>query len=178
MTSGYVHEPLPEGKYIRLLELLPSDKHDDMVECNLSSFSLSLAPQYEALSYTWSATFPQFQMRCNGKGYSVRAQLYNALKRLRRKTQEGFLWIDAICINQASEVEKNHQVPLIRGIFERAQVVLIWLGEEADDSNMAINFLKALQLLIWVAVRKFLQRPWFSRIWILQEVAVAKRATI
>jgi len=42
------------------------------------------------------------------------------------------LWIDAVCINQHSDDEKNHQIPLMRCIFSQAHMVLGWLGEAPE----------------------------------------------
>ena len=40
----------------------------------------------------------------------------------------GLWWIDAICINQADTVEKNHQVAIMRYIYAKASRVFAWLG--------------------------------------------------
>jgi hypothetical protein len=41
---------------------------------------------------------------------------------------ERVLWIDALCINQLSIGERNHQVGLMGEIYHGAQAVLVWLG--------------------------------------------------
>jgi Heterokaryon incompatibility protein (HET)/Ankyrin repeats (3 copies) len=38
------------------------------------------------------------------------------------------IWIDAICIDQSNDLERGHQVGLMRKIYEAAQCVSIWLG--------------------------------------------------
>ncbi|KAF9630683.1 Heterokaryon incompatibility [Lasiodiplodia theobromae] len=40
------------------------------------------------------------------------------------------LWIDAICINQADNEEKNLQIPLINRIYFQAERTLVYLGDE------------------------------------------------
>ena len=40
--------------------------------------------------------------------------------------------MDAICINQDDPAEKNMYVPLIGSVYEQAEQVLVWLGEEKD----------------------------------------------
>jgi hypothetical protein len=51
------------------------------------------------------------------------------------------LWIDAICINQASIEERNHQVGLMGKVYERAETVLVWLGRASEDSKLALDLL-------------------------------------
>jgi len=51
------------------------------------------------------------------------------------------LWIEAICINQADDIEKSHQVSLMGEIYRNADNVVIFLGEERDDSAMVMRYL-------------------------------------
>lgn len=50
----------------------------------------------------------------------------------------GYLWIDAICINQATTLEKNHQVSMMGMIYSQAECVIVWLGncDIAMDRNV------------------------------------------
>ncbi|KAF8856327.1 HET-domain-containing protein, partial [Acephala macrosclerotiorum] len=54
--------------------------------------------------------------------------LYWALWHLRHENRTRVLWIDTLCINQEDEKEKNHQIRQMGRIFERAGVVVAWLG--------------------------------------------------
>jgi hypothetical protein len=51
----------------------------------------------------------------------------NALRALRHKTSPRVLWIDAICINQATESsdlkEKSNQIKLMGQVYHRAKMV-------------------------------------------------------
>jgi hypothetical protein len=49
------------------------------------------------------------------------------------------LWIDAICINQTDDHEKNHQVRQMFEIYASAARVLVWLGQEGPDSRVAFE---------------------------------------
>lgn len=51
----------------------------------------------------------------------------------------GFLWIDAICINQADLEERSAQVRIMPRIYSNADCVIVWLG---DDSQMLLRLLK------------------------------------
>lgn len=53
------------------------------------------------------------------------------------------LWVDAICINQDDQGEKNKQIPLIRTIYA-ASCVIVWLGEAMEDSDGALESIRHL----------------------------------
>jgi hypothetical protein len=130
--------------------------------------------------------------------FAVRSNLYQALKQIRSGTKDVWLWVDAICINQKDSVEKSHQIPKMPDIYGHAWTVTIWIGgsDDSDEAEAAMDFvpsiidLKLLDRLTaqegsnvktlqsWVAFAKLLRRPWFSRRWVVQEVAFARRASI
>ena len=89
--------------------------------------------------------------------------------------------------------ERAQQVQRMRRIYESAEQTLVWLGSEADDSGLAISTFEHLtdgdcdedlgesladesQRAKWLAVAKLLDREWFRRVWVRQEIAVAKGA--
>jgi hypothetical protein len=126
----------------------------------------------------------------------VRANLEHTLRRLRIKADGGLLslWIDAICINQDDNTEKSEQISKMRLIFERASMVAVWIGPEAANSKLAFKLVRDLadcprehlSALITdpsraeqiKALRQLYYREYWWRIWVVQEVVVAKNATI
>ncbi|RAR10684.1 HET-domain-containing protein [Stemphylium lycopersici] len=103
------------------------------------------------------------------------------------------LWIDAICIDQANPEERNQQVQMMSRIYTRSANVCIWLGEDGDEDQRAINFireeithLKEFDAISsdekysekWHALMMLMQREWFSRRWVVQEISLAKDAQI
>jgi hypothetical protein len=78
------------------------------------------------------------------------------------------IWIDAICIDQANEKEKENQIPLMAEIYAKARRVVVWLGEAKDDSDQALEDCiigrEATARLPSPVIVKLLQRPWFERI--------------
>lgn len=77
----------------------------------------------------------------------IRSNLHEALKQLRQLAgdQRLMLWVDALCINQADEVEKQEQVMKMAKIYRNAKHVCIWLGsDESEDrvSDTAMKFIK------------------------------------
>ncbi|KAM7217151.1 Heterokaryon incompatibility protein (HET) domain containing protein [Rhypophila decipiens] len=134
-------------------------------------------PKYEALSYAW------------GIDTTVSPIIVDTLQHLRTSRTARTLWIDAICINQADRVEKTTQITKMGSIYSLAYRV-------EDDSDIALSVLKevgsrvespsaailypspdatrnardAIQSLVW--------RPWFRRLWVIQEVQLASTISI
>lgn len=131
MTSN-IYDRLPAGtRTIRLVELLPG-RRSDIVECTLHEGTLSTDRAYKALSYAWDdrkATSKVFII-CNKKKLEVALNLYHALRRLRHFSSAVILWVDALCINQADDAERTHQVGMMREIYENSCEIAIWLGEQ------------------------------------------------
>ena len=96
---------------------------------NMFTFELEDAPNYHALSYTWGDPNDTEAIEIDGRPFQVTKNLLAALRRLRRIRDWEYIWIDAICINQADIDEKNHQLPLMADIYKNAKEVIIWLGE-------------------------------------------------
>ena len=118
----------------------------------------------------------------------ITPNLCEALRQLRDRRSVRYLWIDAICVDQANEEEKNHQVPLMADIYRRAKHVCVWLGKSSDDSDKAVQFIEftaGTEYLNatsadydWQPFYSFITRPWFRHRWSIQAIAVARRATI
>ncbi|KAL2272349.1 hypothetical protein FJTKL_06792 [Diaporthe vaccinii] len=152
--------------------------------------------EYEALSWCWGQEVKDRAIRVyeGGKYYRlpVTRDLTLALKYLRHPHAERILWIDALCINQANHEERNHQVQMMARIYSGAKQACIWLGEDTDDSTTAIRFINEIMKLEnfdaisekkensfkWQSLLLLMQRPWFSRRWVVQEIALARSATI
>ncbi|THV47789.1 hypothetical protein BGAL_0289g00170 [Botrytis galanthina] len=179
-----------ESNTIRLLRILPNENEEADINCTLFVYPLHDSGRgthrYEALSYVWGDADDSRSICVNGHRLTVRANLHIALSRLRDPVLDRIIWIDAICINQEDLNERGHQVQLMAKIYSKASQVVIWLGEAADNSDRALG-----EIVIAVnqseissdktarkAVLALLQRPWFRRIWVLQEVAAARHILI
>ncbi|KAK4107643.1 hypothetical protein N656DRAFT_802552 [Canariomyces notabilis] len=84
------------------------------------------------------------QIICSGKRVVVGQNLYDASRNLRRPDSERILWVDALCINQNDPLEKAQQLPRMGSIYEKAESVIIWLGEPTKSSSEAISTLRKL----------------------------------
>lgn len=113
---------------IRLIHLLPG-QFADPICCTIEALSLDSSPPFEALSYFWGDPTPCESITINGGGFNIAKNLHVALPYLRHEKQPRLLWIDAICINQADVSEENQQVQKMDKIYQRADRVVVWLGD-------------------------------------------------
>ncbi|KAF2792212.1 HET-domain-containing protein [Melanomma pulvis-pyrius CBS 109.77] len=154
---------------------------------------------YTALSYVWGP--PQFDVTFNLQDHSeimITKSLACALRHLRAEEQSVWLWIDQLCINQKDTREKERQIPLMGLVYRHATNTVIWLGEEGDD-NPSVAFetlhivdsrlqfnnqeftprdFKRLVLpeaddVAWWEIKQLFRRPWFSRLWVIQEAVLS-----
>ena len=54
-----------------------------------------------------------------------------------------FLWIDAIYINQADQVERSTEVQMMARVYSSCTQTIAWLGPEDDDSRAALPIITA-----------------------------------
>jgi hypothetical protein len=64
----------------------------------------------------------------NGEAFPVGYSLWSFLRQMQIREQYGNYWMDAICSNQKSVLERNHQVQMMRLIYSNAHSVAVWLG--------------------------------------------------
>jgi len=144
----------------------------------------------------------------NHFNFYVAPNLYSALCHLRDVETDRILWVDAICIDQDNDREKGHQVGMMRRIFEQAKGVAVWLGEGnaktdffmdvvaevwavwQQQTTLAKTALERLQCRrrrdglrfdeasLAASLREILDRPWFTRVWVIQEVASANTGVV
>lgn len=57
------------------------------------------------------------------------------------------LWVDALCIDQRNEAERNQQVSQMNNIFETARHTILWIGPASEDSELAFETLNRLSQL-------------------------------
>ena len=192
---------------IRLLTLLPGSIGDH-IRCTLSTASLaSNETIYNALSYTWGDPSGQKSIECNGCRAYIGRNLHSALSRLRDMHETVVLWADALCINQSETdealEEREVQVQLMHKIFSQAELVYVDLGEDVPEMEMILQFLQNFASILsrvlktrpfneafqsdslpsidhptWPDIVRFMRRPWFTRVWIMQEFILAKHVQV
>ena len=148
---------------------------------------------YEALSYSWGGHLMLRRLIIvNDRYYFVADTVFNALKELRLPHEKRRIWIDAICIHQSNYEEKGQQVALMGLIYRRAQAVIVWLGKASVTSECAFSFAENVATVDpsrvnsicaewpgWqAALQEMMRSRWWSRVWIVQEVALAPNVVV
>lgn len=110
-----------------------------------------------------------------------------------------WLWIDSISINQDDDEEKNTQVMLMTRIYRNAKLTLVWLGF-TENAKLAIEFMAETCKVYFsgdnvtteidrinassdyddrrAAMGQLFRLSWFSRVWIIQEIAMSQHAIV
>ncbi|GAB1318118.1 hypothetical protein MFIFM68171_08328 [Madurella fahalii] len=194
----YAYRSLEGSSWFRVLLISPG-LGDDVLRGSLVHRDLKSGGSFQALSYAWGSAEHAADLETPEGRIPLTASLASALKRLRRPGEQVALWADAVCINQGDNAEKSTQVRMMGDIYRSAELVIVDLGEEADSSDLAFELLdkvanydfgpedrSAVPLYLrdldlpgagdpgWAAIRALFRRPWFRRVWIIQEFVVAK----
>ncbi|KAF4968359.1 hypothetical protein FSARC_4305 [Fusarium sarcochroum] len=193
-----IYPQLIESSHIRLLKLLPA--HYTMaLEGSLLVVDVEKAPDYKALSYTWAdangdATLcRRIFIGQEKRALPVTLSCYRALRHLRQQYEPVLLWVDSICINQSDLGERSYQVAMMDAIFSKATMVHVYVGEDDHGSHTAgteaITLLKSMaessepteaefKYRVQSILNPFFRRPFFSRLWVVQEVLLAQSITL
>jgi hypothetical protein len=202
----YIHLPIKRNE-IRLLQGRINEREALVGKFQSFSLDSPKLPNFQAISYTWGDPVYSNIIDIGGKSLPVLDSLYPFLRYVLDQDTQGsrtWLWIDSLCINQKDDNEKSTQVPLMGKIFSIAQKTYVWLGEEANGSTQAIKFLKWLEDAFWneecqsptkqwlakvaprdgaygkdwEAVEKLFSRPWWTRVWTVQEFIIPDKLVL
>ncbi|KAK4222500.1 heterokaryon incompatibility protein-domain-containing protein [Podospora fimiseda] len=191
------HSPTPvyptvlASHEFRLVCLDANENPESPVHLTIEAFPQDDAPDYETVSYTWGGeaadstpTKPIFI----GPYWDVVFQTTNCWEMLRFiRPWRGIrmIWVDAICINQQSNLERADQVASMMQIYRNCTRVIVYLGPDIavpphgrfpprrrlDDLALGPDQDQA-------AFKKLLQRRYFRRIWVIQELILPPQAVI
>ncbi|KAK1756560.1 heterokaryon incompatibility protein-domain-containing protein, partial [Echria macrotheca] len=188
------------GAAIRLLRITPGGPTDPL-HGSLEVANLDQPPAYDALSYTWADDQGDKSLKETiflGQQYTplpITSNCSAALRNLRRRETQVVLWVDSVCINQYADDERSHQVGLMGRIYSLARSVIIYLGEDSYRGKSTgekvmdrIDYIWHGQLSLtgsyWgqdnldTDFVDFFSRAYFSRLWIIQEIALAREAWV
>ena len=117
------------------------------------------------------------------------------------------VWADALCINQGDKLELTEQLTLMRRIYSEAAIVHVHLGDVDVSWYYGLEMLKKLCYIaelekepdrpsriqaearehyglpeprhaVWSAYMQVFSSPWFTRTWIIQEIALAAKTKV
>ncbi|OAQ63723.1 heterokaryon incompatibility protein (HET) domain-containing protein [Pochonia chlamydosporia 170] len=146
----------------------------------LELFTVSLSDdnlRYHALSYMWGEHGDRW-IYVNNTAFIIRPNLLAALKAIRKLSEDTVLWIDAICIDQLAVSEKNHQVSRMGEIYQNAMEVFIWLGDGSNTTDSLLDDINNQKEVSPTALNDILERSYWKRLWIQQEVTLAKHIRV
>lgn len=206
-TSTLFHLSRGLQTYINSVDSMSilTDRRDNQLFDLRSRFNWG---DFEAVSYCWMSEVKEKSLIIDGLPLMVPKTVDAVLRRLRDlpEAKSGMkFWIDAICIDQDNTPEKNHQVNFMWNIYATAFSVVAWLGESEDGSETAIDYMTQIMLVEkeilrldnsfslpwetstynewfsavpWQTICSFLSRPYWTRLWIIQELALNHNATL
>ena len=191
---------------IRLLRIKKGLFRSDIVECDIIITSLGRGQEFQALSYRWGSGKMNDVILCNGKTLYIYLSLNAALKTFRESPmlRDQLLWSDAVSIDQANKTEVSEQILLMRRIYTEATGVFVHLGLAERQTSLGLDLMHRLATLqrhlthpgeygaipiddvrmpserhsCWTEYFTLFLSRWISRTWILQEIALAKKATL
>lgn len=193
-ASLYRYSSLPLGS----IRLLCKDDGAGSSNWSLTQNVLDDAPAFFALSYVWGTEEPTESLNIEQSVLEITPSLSILLHQLEARHDVRFIWVDQICINQQDDLEKAVQVKMMRDIYVSAHIVLLWLGPSTKGSDLAMDSIAPLDESIgvlpqsrfardaipsrlpgqddpfWAALVDLYARPWYDRLWVLQEAILAK----
>lgn len=178
-AQTFEYQPLTEPDGIRLLVLHPAENLAEircsLVHTTLSQCEYEVIDHYTALSYVWGDPSILKTIRVNQVPVKITTNLHDALLHIRDTSRPIRMWADAICINQNDDDERNCQVRMMWKIYATADHTIIYLGAHGKDgeSKDALEDTPISEL-----AKEMVQRPWFTRVWVFQELVFSKEPWI
>lgn len=157
-NSHLIYQKLEPG-FIRLLDLLPGSTTDE-VQVQIRVVPIHNPGPYRSLSYAWGGVTSNVRrITCNDYALFVTQNLFDALIRFRDRSESVVWWIDAICINQASDSDREQQVKLMTQIYQTAQQGYIWLGDDNKEVDTEFAFRVANTRWEYGTYKHLIERP-------------------
>lgn len=182
---------------IRLLQIEPAGDSTSPIIARLFKASLDDHPPYEAVSYRWEQISNSHFIIVNGAKFPVMRNVFSLLSEFRRQAYPSSptFWIDSVCINQKCTKDRNEQVKLMGRIYSAASLARMWIGSESDLAGQAFELIRLCGTADQTspefvaanvihneagtkAATKLLQRDYWNRMWVFQEIVLAKEAVV
>ncbi|KAK8191034.1 heterokaryon incompatibility protein-domain-containing protein, partial [Phyllosticta capitalensis] len=196
MSYECSYTELPTPSTIRLIELEENKVNETFacviyyVDCAQSEWTHL---EYNALSYVWGDSRPTRHIYLIGSTdemypVSVHENLWRFLAWAWEKGlhKGSYIWTDRICLNQHNDDEMAQRVPRMGEIFRNATRVFAWLGMSEHQGQHLKPFLDLYRdgedprehpcaPETPLAVAAIANNEYWTRVWILQEFALAKQ---
>lgn len=135
---------------------------------------------YTAVSYTWGNADASEVIYLDNRRFCVRPNLWSCLYYMAHAAKSAaweYLWVDAICINQTSDAERNSQVRLMDQTYRDAVCVSVWLGLVTLPEEIWPDLPTQIPSKIveyggfdWAeSIADVSNRTYWSRVWVIQE---------
>lgn len=200
-TSTHIlYQPLDATrKEVRFLRAHRRDP-DGHIIVGLKHFSLQQEeyPRFTTFSYAWGEhKLHSEAVTVDGHTCSVLESIYPILSLIcdhKALQHETWFWIDYLCINQNDQAERAAQVSLMGRLYRLAFRTIVWLGERTPDVDGAVATLRLIKSFPrqsteeargllhnsisrsqWEALSRWMDRPWWTRVWTLQEYLIPDR---
>ncbi|OQV09857.1 hypothetical protein CLAIMM_13937 [Cladophialophora immunda] len=198
LSTSYTYDPVESDQF----RLCRFHQNGDSLAAELRVFPFGKAlPEYIALSYIWDLSAPEpnknWTIQIEDRHLSVLDSLrpfFQALRSQNSIPDQVWWWIDSVCIDQANILERSEHVRRMKQIYQYAHSTVVWLGEQSEDSDTALDFIDVLYKMgqasesdedmrmflrmehhhpKWIALRNFFCRKWWTRVWTVQEFVVS-----
>jgi hypothetical protein len=189
VNDVYQYSTLTGKDAIKLIHLQACKDLQAGIECSLENTTLAecrddIGDHYIAISYVWGDANDRRPRFVDGKRLYITASLELTLRHVRDSRRVLHVWADGVCINQKDVHDRNRQVRLMGEIYSTAQHTIIFLGKSSPGCDAVLKMMNSedsspTKLPIAgqferVIQREILVRPWFTRVWILQELILSQ----
>jgi hypothetical protein len=206
--GSYQYKALdPETPSVRLVTIKPS-VDSKRIECEIDIHALDQLPVYEALSYAWGDQTSRDIIHVDGSVLHVTTNLYSALQCLRLDTPRlmwiDAICVNQDDLEErSSQVQLMRHIyqnavqvvaylgestPASNAAFElvRSAKLKDWFTDESDEAATQAEENRICKILLSKSSRQgfiglsqdIAIRPWFQRVWVIQEVAVSKKVIL
>lgn len=201
------YTPFKTAASIRLLYICRTKEGFLSGRLEAFSLDSPYCPRFTALSYVWGPKIRDKTIMLNGRKFKVLQNVYPMLEFICDNDEfryDPWVWIDSVCIDQENLEERGSQVQLMSRIYKGSRGTAVWLGPATKETDEAIDFfcelgesrsklrdifknskvnpfgeipLECQDSRKWRLLEVLLMKPWWRRVWTLQEFVVPEEVT-
>ena len=195
VSKSFSYMPLAQTRNsIRVIQIHPG-RGKLPIHCTIKHTTID--SEYVCVSYTWGDDIAQrHTILVNEERFNVRQNLCDFLITARQLKIRDWLWIDALCIDQNNIEERNHQVQQMARIYQQAKHVLVHIGHfgtwmkwtvlahaalldlYSDLRRPSSRLFQCYQENVRPIATHLEHRPYFKRLWTVQELALARQSYV